>query len=181
MSEVEEILHDYLVVEGWAPERFAETMADGSDLTVEGVMSLIRDKYTLTDDPGRRSMDYCLDCNPHLNGKHGRDGTEAIAKYKVPDIKGEDQFITGWQGLCEQCARSLKAGGYDVVPLSGHEDHEMFQDTEDTPEHECEDPSWTKTSLVTEDGGFDWVECDDCGIQAKRHGLGEIEVVGHER
>jgi len=33
---------------------------------------------------------------------------------------------------------------------------------------------------VTEDDGFDWIECEDCGIKAKRWGVNRIEVVGHE-
>jgi hypothetical protein len=47
--------------------------------------------------------------------------------------------------------------------------------------HECENPTWTKTSLVTENEGFDYVKCDECGIQAKRYGMGSrFEIIGFD-
>lgn len=130
----------------------------------------------------RHGMKYCLLCNPHGNGTSGEEGTEAIGKYYVENIPGTDQHTTGWHGVCGPCARSVMRQGHEVTPLDGYEDHPVFADEEDEDvHHECEDPSWTKVSLVTEDAGFDWVECDECGIYAKRWGLGRIEVVGYER
>lgn len=132
----------------------------------------------------RHGMQYCLLCNPFGNGTSGEEGTEAIGKYYVENQRGVDQHTTGWHGVCPSCARDMMNTGRNVIPLDGHEDHPVFADQgdeEESVEHECEDPSWTKVSLVTEDEGFDWVECDECGIYAKRWGLGNIEVIGHER
>ena len=36
---------------------------------------------------------------------------------------------------------------------------------------------WTKTSLVTEVGGFDKMRCETCGITGKRYGLGQFDPV----
>lgn len=132
----------------------------------------------------RHGMQYCLLCNPFGNGTSGEDGTEAIGKYHVENQRGVDQHTTGWHGLCPPCARSMMRAGHNVIPLDGHENHPVFSDSEgedETVEHDCDNPSWTKHSLVTEDGGFDWVRCDECDIWAKRHGIGSIEVVGYER
>lgn len=131
----------------------------------------------------RHGMQYCLLCNPFGNGTSGSEGTEAIGKYYVENIPGEDQHTTGWHGVCEMCAKMVMNQGYEVTPLDGYEDHPVFADIEEDVEHECDDPSWTKASLVTESEGFDWVQCDDCGIYGKRWGLttDTIEVVGYER
>lgn len=131
----------------------------------------------------RHGMQYCLLCNPHGNGTSGADGTEPIGKYYVEDIPGEEQVTTGWHGVCEPCAKMIRGQGYEVIPLDGHEDHPFFAASDDQAEdveHECEDPSWTKESLVTEADGFDWIVCDDCGIKAKRWGLNRIEIVGYD-
>jgi hypothetical protein len=35
---------------------------------------------------------------------------------------------------------------------------------------------WTKTSLVTESGGYDRMRCEACGATGKRYGLGQFGV-----
>jgi len=124
-------------------------------------------------------MQYCLICNPDGNGTSGEDGTEAIAKYYVENIQDKDQITTGWHALCEGCTEYLQ-GTVDITPLDGHENHPLFSDDADVT-HECDDPTWTKESLVTEDGGFDWVRCDNCNIWAKRYGMNQIQLVGETR
>lgn len=180
----EEVLDEYLVRKGFSPEKFAQMIASGRDITEPQIMELIRDNYSLTSDPGRRSFDYCLRCNPYLNGSHGKDGTEAVAKRKIPDERGVDQALTGWEGLCHDCASSIQSNPHvDLQPLPGCEKMDIFQSNSDSEEnvvHECTDPSWNKLSLVTEEGMFDWVECEECGIQAKRFGPYKIEVVGFD-
>jgi len=177
---LDKFLEDKLVREHWYPQRLAEFLSDEIEsVTEEDAFELIRDRYSLTEDPGRRSFDYCLRCNPYLNGSHGREGTEAIAKHKIETHPIAEQFITGWEGLCEDCARKFPFPER-LEPLPGHEDHDLFDTNSDEIEHTCVDFSWQKTSLVTEDGGYDWVECEECGIQAKRHGLNNIEVIGYE-
>jgi hypothetical protein len=129
----------------------------------------------------RHGMQYCLLCNPLGNGTEGEDGTEAIGKYYVEDIPGEDQHTTGWHGVCADCAE-IVAPTNDVQPLPGHEDHPFFADGGDgngDVTHDCDDPTWTKHSLVTEDAGFDWVQCE-CSIWAKRWGVNRIEIVGDD-
>lgn len=133
---------------------------------------------------GPRGTDYCVLCNP---GGYGKKATqdpdaEAIAEYRIPPETNDPP--TGWQPICDRCVPTIRGSQYgrSIRPLDGYEDHPLFTDGEDDEvEHECEDPTWTKRSLVTEDGGFDWVRCDDCQIWAKRHGINRIEVVGHER
>jgi hypothetical protein len=114
------------------PETVAEQLADHiDDYTVDEIMDhLIREKYSLTDGPGRRSMKYCLRCNPHLNGSDGQDGTEAVGIHVVPDIPDQDQFFTGREGVCERCAQDLMSHDNHVTPKEGFEDLEIFQDEE---------------------------------------------------
>lgn len=183
MSDVNENMKEAIrsVADDHGPEE--ATKAVYSELDVETIAEaneVVREALPTTDGRGRHSMDYCLRCNPEWNGKYGDEGTEAIAKYKVPNIRGEDQWSTGWHGVCESCAHVVDRQGYTLHPLPGYEDHELFAE-EEPIQHDCEDPSWTKVSMVTEAGGFDWVECDDCGIYAKRHGMNQIEVIGFER
>lgn len=35
---------------------------------------------------------------------------------------------------------------------------------------------WTKHSMVTQEGGYDWMKCDLCGCFGKRYGLGQFGV-----
>lgn len=134
---------------------------------------------------GPRGKDYCVLCNPGGYGKQATQNpdAEAIAEYYIDPHTHDSP--TGWQPICENCVPSIRNSkfGRSIRPLDGYEDHPLFQDDEDDEQvvHECDDPTWTKQSLVTEDEGFDWVECDECGIYAKRWGLGSIEVVGYER
>ena len=166
------------------PEHFAELTAEEHDVTKKDVLEFVRKEFSLTESPGRRSFEYCLRCNPHLNGVDGKDGTEAIAKHYVPDKTGVEQYRTGWEGLCRDCVLTIKENDETTIkPLPGYEDHDVMSDImEEDKEvaHECPDPSWRKLSLVTENEMFDWVECEDCGIQAKRYGYAEdIEVIGY--
>lgn len=169
---LDEWFEEHLEESGMSPDEAARVISDVVEsASQEDALELIRDRYTLTRDPGRRSTEYCLFCNPHLNGKHGQDGTEAIAVYRVEDIPDKDQGLTGRHGVCERCLQNdqIRRG---ATPLPGYEDHEVFLE-DNLIEHKCENPSWTKTSLVTENEGFDWVECDECGQRAKRWGMGE--------
>jgi len=80
--------------------------------------------------------------------------------------------------ICEDCVPFIQGQGLEVIPLDGYEDHPLFTGNKDEDvEHECDDPSWSKTSLVTEDDGFDWIECEDCGIKAKRWGSTELRLL----
>lgn len=132
---------------------------------------------------GPRGKDYCVLCNPGGYGKKATEdpNAEAIAEYYL----GGNEPPTGWQPICEWCVPLVRRQGFgsSLRPLDGYEDHPVFSDSEESIEHDCENPSWTKVSLVTESEGFDWVECDDCGIYGKRWGLTKdtIEVVGYER
>lgn len=141
---------------------------------------VVKEILPTTDGRGRRSMDYCLVCNPEWNGSYGKEGTEAIAKHKVKNYPGEDQFFTGWQGLCEKCARSFKNTNKKIQPLPGFEEHGLFDDSNEwNGVHDCENPTWEKFSLVTEDGGFDWVQCKECGLWGERWGT-EVKEIGFE-
>lgn len=184
-AKLTDAFHEYveenLVEQGMSPSRLAELVTDQLDVTEEQVLRFISEKYTLTDSPGRRSFNYCLRCNPYLNGSHGKDGTEAVAKHYIQNEEGTEQALTGWEGLCYDCASTMVHNPYATLePLDGHEDLDIF-DTETETTHECTDPNWNKLSLVTESGGFDWVECNECGIQAKRHSINRIEVVGYDK
>lgn len=129
----------------------------------------------------RHGMQYCLFCNPFGNGTTGDPGTEAIGKVYVENEPGVDQHTTGWHGFCADCAQRFIPNHFpDPQPLDGHEHHSLFQQGEDTPSHDCEDPTWTKLSLVTETGGYDVIRCDECGIYAKRW-LEDIEFIGFQR
>lgn len=133
---------------------------------------------------GPRGKDYCVLCNPGGYGKKATEDpdAEAIAEYYIDPMFNDPP--TGWQPICDYCVPVIRGSEYgrSLRPLDGYEDHPVFNDDdEDDAVHDCEDPSWRKVSLVTEDGGFDWMECEECGIYAKRWGLGSIEVVGYER
>ena len=133
---------------------------------------------------GRHGLQYCLLCNPFGNGTSGTDGTEAIGKYYLENIPGTDQHTTGWHAVCEPCAKMAENQGYEVLPLKDTEDHPFFEGDDEMDEevtHDCENPSWTKESLVTEKEGFDWVKCDKCGLYAKRWGINRIEVISYDR
>jgi hypothetical protein len=153
------------------------------DYDYEDAKRVLKAVIPTTNGPGRRSMNYCLLCNPEWNGKYGEDGTEAIAKYEVDDEPGVEQISTGWHGVCEECAYDLRHS-VDLVPVSGHDDHELFADAAEAepPDVACDHPSWTKVSLVTEASGYDLMQCEGCEIYGKRYGPGQdIEVVGFER
>jgi len=173
---------DKFLIDGSAPERVAEMLAEKTNESKERILTYIKNNYTLTNSPGRRSFDYCLRCNPYLNGSHGEDGTEAVAKHHIPDQPDMEQVFTGWEGVCYDCAASMENNPeIDLQPLSGYEDLDIFQDgSEEEITHECEDPTWNKLSLVTEEGMFDWVECDECGIQAKRYNPYNIDIIGFD-
>lgn len=129
-------------------------------------------------------MSYCLLCNPFDNGSSGSEGTEAIGKYYLPNIRGQDQHTTGWHGVCEWCAKMVEGQGYVVEPLPGSEDHQFFQSDDDVDlKDACDSHDWHKESLVTESEGYDIVRCTVCEIYGKRHGLGSdsVEVFGWER
>lgn len=178
---MKEFIEEQLVEQKMEPQKLAELIATASDFSEEDVMKFIKHEFSITNGPGRRSFKYCLRCNPHLNGSYGEEGTEAVAKHKIPNEKGVEQGFTGWEGLCLDCARELESNPYVTLePVSGHEDLDIFTDEEEEVVHECHDPSWFKLSMVTEDEGFDWVECEECGIQGKRHGFNNVEVVGFD-
>jgi hypothetical protein len=179
MEELEEKIHEMLVEDGFSPQKVAEIFADNIDVDEEKVLNYIKGEYPLTDQPGRRGLQYCLRCNPHLNGSLGRDGTEAIAKHRIPDQEGIEQALTGVEPLCEQCTRNLQGNPHiDLEPIT-EKGEELLEDDEDVV-HKCKEPDWYKLSLVTESGGFDWVECKGCGMQAKRYGPNSIEVMGFD-
>lgn len=132
---------------------------------------------------GRHGLQYCLFCNPFGNGTSGDPGTEAIGKVYVEDEPGVEQHTTGWHGFCAECAEYFIPRAFsEWEPLPGHEDHPLFTENDDgevrSIAHDCENPTWQKQSLVTEDGGHDIVRCEDCGIYAKRW-LERIELIGH--
>ena len=181
--EFDEYIEQKLIEKSFSPERLAELVAEEADVSKEQVYDYIKDNFSLTDSPGRRSFDYCLQCNPYLNGSHGKDGTEAVAKHYIPEYDDTEQILTGWEGLCYECASQITHNSYvDLEPLPGHEDLDIFGDDneEESATHECQDPTWTKLSLVTEEGMFDWVECDECGIQAKRYNSNNIDIIGFD-
>lgn len=126
---------------------------------------------------GPRGKYYCVLCNPGGYGKVGEDGTEAIAEYYIDPTFNDPP--TGWQPICEYCLTTVHwtpEFARTLRPLDGYEDHPFFNEDEPA-KHTCKDFRWEKQSLVTEEGGFDWVECSECGARAKRRGLGRIEVV----
>lgn len=186
-DEFSEFVNKKLVTDGIPPETFVGIASSELDVSKESIDEFIREQYSLTNSPGRRSFDYCLRCNPHLNGSHGKDGTEAVAKHYIPDVTESEQFITGWEGLCRDCAEKMKENSnVDLKPLPGNEDlplfkNETIQESSEEIVHECSDPEWEKLSLVTEPGGFDWMECKKCGIQGKKHTLNSVEVVGYDK
>jgi hypothetical protein len=174
------VIEEWLIENAMSPESAASIISDSTSFSEEEVMEYIEAEFPLTSSPGRRGYKYCLRCNPHLNGMMGKDGTEAVAKHKIVDIRGMDQEITGWEGLCYDCASVIKDNPHVVLfPLEGNEDLDLFAEEEEV-EHVCEDPEWRKTSLVTEKEGFDWVKCEKCGIKAKRHGMNRYEIVGYD-
>lgn len=167
------------------PEHVVKVVYAALDLdSISTAREVVGQILPTTDSRGRHSMKYCLECNPLWNGSYGEDGTEAIGRFYVENREGVDQFLTGWMGLCEDCVQTFLARGRDVEPLEGHEDNPLFEtDEENDVVHECDSPDWSKHSLVTESGGFDWVQCEHCGIWGKRHGTAKssIEVIGYER
>lgn len=183
-DEFDELIADMVIEDGMSPNKFADLIADELDVQEQNVLEYLKEEYSLTNAPGRRGFKYCLRCNPYLNGSYGKDGTEAVAKQYIEDDPTIEQHLTGWEPLCYDCASKLKHNQYITLqPLPGHEDLDLFDDEEDeaeTPTHECQDPTWTKLSLVTEAGMFDWVECEECGIQAKRYNPNRIEVIGFD-
>lgn len=182
-DEFDELIEEILISDGMSPDSFAELIANELDVSEQTVIDYLKEEYSLTDAPGRRGFKYCLRCNPHLNGSYGKEGTEAVAKQHIEDDPDTEQHLTGWEPLCYDCASKLKPNPYITLePLPGNEDLDLFDDEEDTsetPTHECQDPTWTKLSLVTEAGMFDWVECVECEIQAKRYNPNNIEIVGY--
>lgn len=177
-KELQSFIEESLVDDGFHPDVVAEIISDKVPVSEEDIAAFINETYSLTDSPGRRSFAYCLRCNPHLNGSHGRDGTEAVAKHTI-QTDNENTEQTQWEGLCYECAQQLQQANSEVQPLPGNEDLDLF--TDDTPTHECSDPSWEKLSLVTESDGFDWVECKTCGIQGKRYNMTSVDVVGFDK
>lgn len=129
----------------------------------------------------RHGLKYCLFCNPFGNGTTGDPGTEAIGKVYVENEPGVDQHTTGWHAFCAYCAERFIPNNFaDPQPLEGHEDHPVFGNDTEEIRHACEDPEWAKQSLVTENGGYDIVQCTECGIYAKRW-LENTEIIGHTR
>jgi hypothetical protein len=180
MSEIEEKIHKMLVEDGFSPKKTAEIFADAIDIDEEKVLNYIKNEYPLTDQPGRRGLQYCLRCNPHLNGTLGKEGTEAVVRHRIPDRKDIEQVLIGTEPLCEECTKKLQGNPHvDLEPITDR-GKELLEDDEEVV-HECENPTWTKTSLVTENEGFDYVKCDKCGIKAKRYGMGNrFEIIGFD-
>jgi hypothetical protein len=119
-------------------------------------------------------MKYCLLCNPDDNGTRGEQGTNAVAKYYLP--QGPNQISSGWIPVCLSCADSVKQY-YTICNFDGTD--YIFQDGEEEIDINSGPykHDWGKTNLVTQEDSkgrfFDLMECSKCGGQTKRYGLGQ--------
>lgn len=170
------------IAEEHSPFMAIVAVEDKFDIERETARAIVEEVLPTTDGPGRRSMKYCLLCHPDWNGSYGDEENRAIAKYEIPDEPGEDQAFTGWSGVCEVCAIGIQHSEFEVHPLPGHDDHELFEEEDDEPlDIDCDHPSWFKVSLVTENEGHDIVQCEECDVYGKRRMPGDVEVVGFDR
>ncbi|MCG8313826.1 MAG: hypothetical protein MI976_11465 [Pseudomonadales bacterium] len=90
-------------------------------------------------------------------------GDKAVGKYLVEQ---ENDNVGGWVKVCRACKPMVEMQGFEVEVYKYCKGLEPVQFIVD-----C-DHDWKKYSLVTEDGGFDWMKCNTCGWFGKRYGLG---------
>ena len=89
---------------------------------------------------------------------------KAVGKYF---LEPEEGCLDGYQKVCKVCAKDVERLGYNVEYYKYLKKSISQVDLPD-----C-DHDWYKHSLVTEDGGFDWMKCTKCDWYGKRFGVGQ--------
>ena len=92
---------------------------------------------------------------------------KAVGKYF---LEPEDGCLSGYQKVCKSCAKDVERLGYNV------EYYKYFKKAVSQVDLPDCDHDWFKHSLVTEDGGFDWMKCTKCDWYGKRFGVGQHGV-----
>jgi len=94
-------------------------------------------------------------------------GDKAVGKYFVEQ---EEDNIGGWVRVCSDHAGWVEGLNYNIEYYKYYKALATLQDLPDCSHR------WTKHSLVTEDAGYDWMKCTECGWYGKRYGVGAAGI-----
>ncbi|MDF9399204.1 hypothetical protein [Vibrio sp. 1180_3] len=98
-------------------------------------------------------------------------GSKPIGKYFTEPA---EDCVSDWWRVCKNCAEMVEGQGYEVHYYKAH-----LKKTGKTPltteQRECSH-EWIKHSMVTLEGGYDWVKCQRCGCFGKRYGVGQYGI-----
>lgn len=97
---------------------------------------------------------------------------KAVGKYFTEPQEG---CVSGWWRVCADDAAMVESQGYDVTYYKSHKRKQALGLVLSSEQQNCAH-NWLKHSLVTTEGGFDWMRCQECGCFGRRYGLGQDGV-----